>query len=393
MATLVDHDLLAMRLEQAAQRIAYIHLAPDLVVRAVTANLEQLLGIKPVWVIGRPLTETLYQFVGAEAYILDVLRGVLPVYRVERINLILPDQSAHYFDFEVNRFTPTQPEDGLLISLEDTTHLGQLEQALVQERNELRLVQLELARTHEALKRTHELKSIFLSLAAHDLRSPLVTIRGYAELLATHLDSLTDLDQDEIIPRCLNTIRVQSDWLDHIINNVIELDQIEQQQLNLHFALCHLNQIVEETVAVMEPMSLLYEQTMTVELPPENIFIHGAHARLRQMLQNLIGNAIKYTPPGGRVRVRLTGDHDTATLEVSDTGCGIAPEALPNIYQLYYRSADAQKSRVRGAGLGLYIVKNLVEAHRGRIEVASVLNQGATFTVHLPRSRPPVFDA
>ncbi len=393
MATLAQHDFLALHLERVTQRIGYIHLGPDLVVRATTPNLEQLLGVKPVLVIGRPLTETLYQFVGAEAYILDVLRGVLPVYRVERIHLILPDQTAHYFDFEVMRYTPEQPEEGLLISLEDTTRLGQLEQALVQERNELRLVRQELAHTHEALKRTHELKSVFLSLAAHDLRSPLVTIRGYAELLASHLDSLTDLEQDDLILRCLNTIRVQSDWLDHIINNVIELDQIEQQRLNVHFALCHLNQIVEETVAVMEPMSLLYDQTMRVEIAPESIFVHGSHARLRQVLQNLIGNAIKYTPPGGRVTVRLFGDADSAVLEISDTGCGITPEALPNIYQLYYRSTDAQKSRVRGAGLGLYIVKNLVEAHRGQIEVVSALNQGATFTVRLPRLTPPVFEA
>jgi signal transduction histidine kinase len=221
-------------------------------------------------------------------------------------------------------------------------------------------------------------------MAAHDIRTPLIVIRGYAELLTAILQGETKGADRADIQQYLTTISVQTDWLDTIINNILGLDQIENDQLVLHEVACNLNDIVIATAAVMAGTTQLNEQDLRVSLPETQAIVKGDPQRLQQILHNLIGNAVKYTPRGGLIEVDLILDSAEAVITVADNGFGIAPEQQIHVFDLYYRTARAQHSMVKGTGLGLFIVKTLVEAHGGSIVVHSEVGQGTEFTVRLP---------
>ena len=185
-------------------------------------------------------------------------------------------------------------------------------------------------------------------------------------------------------------MRLQAEWLDNTINNVLDLDQIENDRLSLHCVPCFLDAICQDMVALLQPMAILNEQTLTLRLPGEPILVNASPPRLRQILQNLLGNAIKYTRSGGRIEVALSAESTQAHLAVSDDGQGISPEAQIHLFELYYRAGDESSQHVSGTGLGLYIVKMLVEAHGGSVSVNSARGQGTTFTVSLPRLKAPL---
>jgi two-component system phosphate regulon sensor histidine kinase PhoR len=221
-------------------------------------------------------------------------------------------------------------------------------------------------------------------MAAHDIRAPLTVIRGYAEILSTMAETdLTEINFADF-NEFLNTIRVQTDWLDTIINNILGLDQIENDQLILHIVPCDLKNVLVDTCDMMQATARLNQRTLTYSMADGEAIVAGDQQRLQQILQNLIGNGIKYNRSGGTVHIDLSTTENMAVVTVADSGFGIAPDQLPFIFELYYRTESAQQSQVRGTGLGLFIVKTLVEAHHGSIDVVSRTDVGTTFTVSLP---------
>jgi signal transduction histidine kinase len=332
---------------------------------------------------GAYLPDVLLEFVGAEEALQAVLRGELPRLRLERINrLSAENNTTAYVDFEA---TALQTEAGaeLLVVVEDTSVFGRLEQALVQERNELRLLQQRLAQANVELQHLDRLKSLFFAMAAHDLRTPLSVIRGYAKLLARDLSQV----QPPVAQALLDygeTMQTQADWLDLVIANVLNLDQIEQGQLTMRTVPIDLNIIARDAAALMQPLTRLNEQTLTVACHENGVLAAVDPDRLYQVLLNLIGNAAKYTPPGGQITVTTAIDGSDAVLAVEDTGPGLSAEQLTHVFDLYYRTTDAQLSSVRGTGLGLFIVKTFVAAHDGTVGVDSQLGVGTTFTIRIP---------
>ncbi len=144
--------------------------------------------------------------------------------------------------------TDNRPGDGLLLILEDSTEAGQLEQNLVQDKNDLRLVQAELARTNLALHRLNRLKSLFLSMAAHDMRAPLTAIMGYTELVRGDLPP----DSDPLLAEFLGIIATQVNWLSRLLKDLLDLDQIEQGKLMLDLKDCDLGELVQEVVRLLQ---------------------------------------------------------------------------------------------------------------------------------------------
>ena len=377
-------DWLAFAQQHLVIQQAFAQLSADLIILDSTPNLETLIHLPLDEVVGQPLTEVFYEFAGVESELLAILAGAA-AYKLERINRVSPAGEILYFDFEIAPLGAHSSEPGLLLIVTDMTAFGRLEQSLVQERNELRLAEQRLARANQELRRLDRLKSIFLSMAAHDLRAPVTIIRGYTELL---LQAVSD-PADDMWQR-LQTVRLQAEWLDNTINNVLDLDQIENDRLRLHCVPCFLDAICQDMVALLQPMAILNEQTLTLRLPEEPILVNASPPRLRQILQNLLGNAIKYTPSGGHIEVALSAEPTRAHLAVSDNGQGISPEARMHLFELYYRAGDESSRSVGGTGLGLYIVKVLVEAHGGSVSVNSARGQGTTFTVSLPRLKAPL---
>jgi signal transduction histidine kinase len=378
---------LSAALQNIDQTIAYAHVTHALTIAKTSDNLPALLDRESGTIIDQPLTDVCFEFIGSENQIHHLAEGQRQPVRFTRVNRMQANGDTAYIDLELSLLDVTDPLGGYLLLVRDTTELGQLEQSLVQERNELRLTQHQLATVNRALTRLDQLKSIFLSMAAHDIRTPLIVIRGYAELLNSILqDESTEANPDEI-QQYLKTISVQTDWLDTIINNILGLDQIENDQLVLHKVACSLNEIVSSTTDVMAGTAHLSEQNLRVTLPEQHAIVNGDPQRLQQVLHNLIGNAVKYTPRGGTIEVTLVLDSAEAILTIADNGFGIRPEQQAHVFDLYYRTERAQHSQIKGTGLGLFIVKTLVEAHDGTIAVQSELGQGTQFTVRIPLSR------
>ncbi len=227
------------------------------------------------------------------------------------------------------------------------------------------------------LKELDRMKSEFVSTVSHDLRSPLTAVRGYADLLAV-LGPLTEEQQDAV-----ERIRRAVEQMNELISDLLDLGKIEAG-IEMEMAPCSLAEVVLEAVETLSPRAAEKGLNLTVEVGRDLPSVRGNAGRLRQVVVNLVDNAIKYTPSGGSVRVRLDRNEGEVIFSVSDTGIGIAPEDQKMLFQKFYRVRTPQTDAISGTGLGLAICRSIVEQHGGRIWVRSAPGEGSTFSFALP---------
>ncbi|MBI5052538.1 MAG: PAS domain-containing protein [Chloroflexi bacterium] len=375
--------VLAARAAQALMqehRIAYAQLAPDLTIVHASSNLRDVIHDPTPQIEGSALTDLFWEFVSAEEPLYAIMRGEANDYRLERVNREAGDGSIAYFTFHVVPLDELNPVLGLMLIVEDVSQTSHAEQRMMQDRNELRLLQSQLARANEELQRINRFKSFLLSMAAHDLRAPLTSILGFAGLLTNDPPVLGEPEQKQ----ALAMIEAQGHRLEHLISDLLDLDQTERGKLVISFKLCELSELIREVMKPLDVTRELRQITLKLDLPKMPVQLQADRERLRQILNNMISNAIKYTPEGGHIEVAARAESDDAVIQISDNGKGMTEEQLSHLFQLYYRTDDARQSKVKGTGLGLFIVKTLVDAHHGRIDVTSKPKQGTTFTVRLP---------
>src|SRR5436190_1772593 len=237
-------------------------------------------------------------------------------------------------------------------------------------------VQRLLAEQNERLRELDKLKDEFVSLVSHELRTPLTSIRGYVELLLSE-----ELNDDQ--RRFLGIVDRNSERLLELVSDLLFLAQIEAGKLAIDVGSLDLKKVIEECIetssAVADSRGVKLEAT--IERLPK---IEGDRVRLHQVLDNLLSNALKFTPSGGRVEVRLMRAGEAAVLEVADTGFGIPEEEQARLFERFFRSSSATENAIPGTGLGLTITKAIVERHGGRIEIESAENAGTTARVRLP---------
>jgi len=230
------------------------------------------------------------------------------------------------------------------------------------------------------LKALDRLKSDFVYTVSHDLRSPLTAILGYIELL-DRVGPLND-HQREFVQRVQASVQSITD----LVNNLLDLGRIEAG-FDTQKEVIPLEGILRYTLDTISNQITEKKQNLCLEMPAHIPYLLSNPIRLRQMLDNLLGNAIKYTPEGGDVSIKVEVEGDQVILCISDTGPGIPPADQPHIFDKFYRAGNIPKD-VPGSGLGLAIVKSIVDNHSGRIWVESTLGKGSTFTVVLPIYRP-----
>jgi signal transduction histidine kinase len=236
-----------------------------------------------------------------------------------------------------------------------------------------------LAVQNERLRELDNLKDNLISVVSHELRTPLTSILGYLELL--------EQDRDELTQRQRHFLGVVGRNADRLLNIVVDLLFMAQAQaghLVLDRQLVDLSELVEHAVEAALPSANERQITVTF-VPYPAAVVRGDRQRLGQVLDNLLSNALKFTPRNGAVEVRLSADRDEIALEVADTGIGIPVSAQRELFTRFFRSDAAIASAIQGTGLGLSIVKAIVEGHGGRVGVESAEGQGATFRVSLPR--------
>ncbi|MCA9973441.1 MAG: PAS domain-containing protein [Anaerolineales bacterium] len=362
-------------------RIAYAMISADLTIQRTSPNFEAILNEPQAAIVGRPLTDVLWEFVGAEASLHAMLHGRLPYLAFERVNRMRKNGQVAYVDFLVTPVQDMELGSGLVLIIEDVTHTAELEQRLTQNRNDLDLAQQQLSQANAALQRLNRLKSLFLSMAVHDLRSPLTAVQAYSDLLLRILPADTQAKARDFA----GVIRMQAAIMDWLIDDFLDLDQIEQGQLALRPTPDDLNKLVAEVTNVMQSIAERRGQTLVLALTAESLILPLDAGRIRQVLYNLLNNAVKYTPDGGQIGVSTAREADRAVLRVQDSGKGMTAEQQARAFDLYYRVEDGDEQNTRGGrGLGLFIVRTLVEAHGGEVFLESQVGHGSTISVVLP---------
>ena len=243
-------------------------------------------------------------------------------------------------------------------------------------RREAEQAQKLLAYQNKQLVEIDTLKDEFVSSVSHELRTPLTSITGYVELLLEDEGSEEKRGYLSIVDR--NAQRLLG-----LVSDLLFTARLQDGRLELEREEVDLTGLVVHAVDSARPRAEGSEIELVVETEEVGRVL-GEEARLAQLLDNLVSNAVKFTPQGGRVTVRLSGGDGVARIEVSDTGIGIPDEERERLFERFFRSQTALERQIQGTGLGLYISKAIVEAHGGRIGVHSTEGEGTSFVVELP---------
>jgi two-component system OmpR family sensor kinase len=233
-----------------------------------------------------------------------------------------------------------------------------------------------IARLEEAFQHIHR----FSADASHELRTPLTIL----QLELGEIVQNENLDAD--IVDQIGSALEETERLSRIVENLLTISRLDAGEVKMEKEVLDLSELVRSTA---EQMKLLVEEKSlemrsSFELP---VWVMGDQSRLRQVVVNLVANAIKYTPEGGEIAVAARSDHGRAVLEVSDNGVGIPPDAIPHIFERFYRADKARSRDSGGAGLGLAIVKAICSAHGAEVRVFSQEGKGSRFTVEMPLAR------
>jgi signal transduction histidine kinase len=243
----------------------------------------------------------------------------------------------------------------------------------------------ELQALYAKVSYLERLKTDMINLAAHDLRNPISSIINYSLVLRDDAASVLS-DQNKSF---LDVIDQAAQRILRITDDILSLERIEQTATSTQAVdLC---QLVQTVFAAFHDQaqykSLDYELVIAPDVTPT---VSGDPAQLREALANLVGNAIKYTAMGGRVTVRLSQVTFRARVEVEDTGYGIPADQQANIFKPFFRAVMEETRRIEGSGLGLHLVKNIVERHHGQMVFQSVYGKGSTFGFELTSSKRPI---
>jgi PAS domain S-box-containing protein len=227
----------------------------------------------------------------------------------------------------------------------------------------------------------HRLKDEFLAMLAHELRNPMAPIGNASELLARMLP------QDSPAQPVIGIIRRQATQLTRLVDDLLDMSRITQGRIELRRELVDLAGVLTQAVETVEPQLREKQHKLSVTTSSYTpLYVEGDLARLVQCFGNLLSNAVKYSHPGGEICIRTRGDNDHAVIEVSDSGTGIAPELLPRIFDLFVQGDSTLDRAQGGLGIGLAVVKRLVEMHGGEVSGRSDgPGRGSTFEIRLPR--------
>ena len=231
----------------------------------------------------------------------------------------------------------------------------------------------------EIIRRDRDRSRDFLADVSHELRTPIAALRTFNELLREGAG-----DDPAAREEFLESSQQQLERLDWLAQNLLELSKLDSGLVLLDLRPEDLRAAVESAVEQAEASARRRGVALTLSLPGRPVRIRHDPQRIGQVVGNLVGNALKFTPRGGAVAVRLEPYHGGALIRVTDTGVGIDSAELPRIFERFFRGTRANEARSSGSGLGLAIVRSIVDMHDGRITVRSGIGAGTTFTVYLP---------
>ncbi len=248
---------------------------------------------------------------------------------------------------------------------------------------EVREHAFELEQVNQQLEQANELKDRFLSMASHELKTPITSIRGQAQIMLRRLSRESRLPADLLPVRAaLQKIDEQTRRLNSLVDDLTDLGSIRAGKLELRPGNCNLVEICRD---VVEDQRATSGRTIELEAPDEPVTLRADCDRLGQVIVNLVSNAIKYSPQDCPIEVSVSQHDDVAVVRVRDSGPGIPREQQERIFEMFYRDPNAETSAKNGLGIGLAICKDIVERHNGRIWCDSLPGNGSTFVAELPK--------
>lgn len=323
---------------------------------------------------------------GAELSEVEAAWGALPRLSAEK---------AHKLDSHLRSTLDLLVFSGLKAHLASNMHMASVQESF----RELSEKNKKLQAAYDRLKELDRLKSNFLATVSHELRTPLTSIIGYSEMIIEGIAGEINAEQREF----LETIHEKGEQLLELIKSLLDLSKLESGTMSLHRMDADCGKLVSEVVGTMAPTARKRQVDLVAELEDGLPLLHSDPDRLRQVLNNLTENALKFTPSGGRVTVSVSkvllsaedlggfgsalmapAQRPAIRLSVSDTGIGIPEDERDRVFDAFYQVDSSSTRQVGGTGLGLSIVKRLVDAHDGEIHVEANEPNGAIFVVTLP---------
>jgi PAS domain S-box-containing protein len=348
----------------------------DGVIRSVNAAAERLFGYTAAELIGRPVTLLIPpERQDDEARILSSLRAGR---RIDHYETVRVASDGRRIDVSLT-VSPVFGPSGTIIGASKIVRD-------ITERNRAAAEREQLLRSERAARqeaeRANRVKDDFVAMVSHELRTPLNAILGWADILKGR-----DSDPD-FLEHGLSVISRNARLQAQLIADLLDVSRIASGKLGLDLARVDLIEVIGNAVEAIQATAADNQIKLVTSLPGGVLWTTGDAARLQQIVWNLLSNAIKYTPPGGQVTVDVLGGNDRAEIRVVDTGIGIRPEFLPDLFERFRQASALTTRRHGGLGLGLSIARHLAELHGGSIQAWSAgEGKGATFTVQLPLRR------
>ncbi len=347
-----------MRVALDATRDAVVALDGEGRVTFMNRAAEDLAGVDEENALGRPLATFLHPLDE------DSNRPVeLAPDKPLRRPLLLDDRQVEA------SLEPLEDDAGAVLVMRDVTSRRRMEE--------------ELRRRAEELAGADRRKDQFLAMLAHELRNPLAPIRNAVELMR-QVENI-----DPAFQRSREMVERQVKHLARLVDDLLDVSRITHGSIRLRKEVVTLTDTVDRAVEANRPLLESRGHKLYVQLPPEPIRLEADPARLEQILSNLLDNAARYTMPGGRIWVTATQEGDEALIRVRDTGIGVPPDVLERVFEPFMQSDDSLARTEGGLGVGLSLVRSLVEMHGGRVEAHSPgLGQGSEFVLRLPARVP-----
>jgi signal transduction histidine kinase len=282
--------------------------------------------------------------------------------------------------------------EGMKRAMSARMHMATVEEA----NRELTEKNRRLAQAVERLQEADRIKSNFLATVSHELRTPLTSVIGYSEMLLEGIAGPLNDEQREYV----TTVMEKGDQLLQLITGILDISRMEANEMQFHRAPFELDEVVQIALSTIAPQAIRKKMNLSCEIAPDLPTVLGDRDKIRQVVLNLLNNAVKFTPEGGKIEITAVGapvdrpsgqvprSPDGVKLCVKDSGIGIAPEHHEKIFNPFYQVDNTSTREFGGTGLGLNIVKRFVEGHGGQVWVESAEGQGASFFITLPVAHP-----
>jgi two-component system phosphate regulon sensor histidine kinase PhoR len=229
------------------------------------------------------------------------------------------------------------------------------------------------------IKKLEKMRSDFVANVSHELKTPLTSIKGFVETLKAGA-----IEDQAAAVRFLNIIEDEADRLNRLISDILSLSELENRKSKTRFEIINTADKIREIISLLQNQAVQKNIELIVKVAADVRTLHGDPDQFKQMLINLVDNAVKYTPEGGKVQVTAYNTENEVVIRIKDNGIGIPKEHIPRLFERFYRVDKARSRNVGGTGLGLAIVKHIIMQFQGKIDVVSEVGQGTEFILSIP---------